>query len=29
MDYNWFWRDIRIVKVDRETGKTTTFVLRD
>lgn len=27
IDYDWFWRDGKIVKVDLETGKTTVFAM--
>jgi hypothetical protein len=29
MNYDWFWRDGRIARVERETGKTTRFALRE
>lgn len=29
LDYEWYWRDGEIVRIEVETGKATRFVLRD
>lgn len=29
MEYDWVWRDGKIVRIDLETGKTTAFTLRE
>lgn len=29
LDYDWFWRDGRIARIDQESGETTWFTLRE